>query len=77
MASATKGTGRGKPFTIRSTTSVLNQLDHLARLGLFGKSRAEVAEELMRTQLRQLHREGWFASTSKARAAGPDRGRNK
>jgi hypothetical protein len=47
-------------FSIRSTPQVLRELDLLKQVGLFGNSRAEIAEELMRAQLRQLHREGWF-----------------
>lgn len=74
MASSTKRRPSGLVVTIRSTPSVLNELDHLARIGLFGKSRAEVAEELMRTQLRQLHREGWFGTPKARDAAKPQRG---
>ena len=83
MAVSTKGAGRekrkpsGLVVTIRSTPSVLNELDHLARIGLFGKSRAEVAEELMRTQLRQLHREGWFANPKSRHEEKPERGGQK
>ena len=82
MAVSTKAPRRGKRkpsglvVTIRSTPDVLNELDHLTGLGLFGKSRAEVADELMRTQLRQLHREGWFADST-VRTAQQKRGRNK
>lgn len=46
--------------TIRSTERVVTELDRLAQMGLFGKTRSEVAEELMRLQLRDLHREGWL-----------------
>jgi hypothetical protein len=62
-----KGRPRSSGFTVtlRSTLQVRDNLDHLKKTGLFGKSISEVAEELMRAQLRHLSRTGWPAMPDK------------
>jgi hypothetical protein len=50
---------RSQVVQISTTPQVLRALQQLVRTGLFGKSVAEVAEELMRGRLRELVREGW------------------
>lgn len=50
-----------KPVTIRTTPWVLQTLDALAASGRFGKNPAEVAEELLRSKLRDVETEGWLA----------------
>ncbi|HEX2121619.1 MAG TPA: hypothetical protein VHL59_08260 [Thermoanaerobaculia bacterium] len=56
---------QGETVALRPSLKVLGELDRLTALGLFGKSRTEVAEELMRAQLRQLHLEGWFKASDR------------
>lgn len=60
-----KAPPQGDTVALRPSSKVLGELDWLTQLGLFGKNRAEVAEELMRAQLRQLHLEGWFKASDR------------
>lgn len=48
------------PQTIRTTQWVVETLEALATTGRFGKNAAEVAEELLRSKLRDVEREGWL-----------------
>jgi hypothetical protein len=52
---------------ISTTPQVREVLDLLAKTGRFGKNASEVAEELMRTKLREVELEGWVATTRSAR----------
>ena len=54
-------------LTMRTTERVLKELGQLAETGLFGKSRGEVAEQLVREKLRELIREGWTKSQTRRR----------
>lgn len=49
-----------KPVTIRTTPWALGTLELLATTGRFGKNAAEVAEELLRSKLREVERDGWL-----------------
>ena len=44
---------------LSTTPNVCDQLDILAKTGLFGKNRSEVAEQLLREKLRELVLQGW------------------
>lgn len=45
---------------LATTPQVLKALDALVKTGKFGKTRSEVAEELMRLKLREIELEGWL-----------------
>lgn len=45
---------------LSTTKQVLEALEALASMGKFGKNPSEVAEELMRTKLREVELEGWL-----------------
>jgi hypothetical protein len=47
-------------LAISTTAEVSSALDRLVKTGLFGKTRAEVAEALLRERLRDVIREGWL-----------------
>jgi hypothetical protein len=44
---------------LSTTAAVCGQLDQLVDTGMFGKTRAEVAEQLLREKLRELIEKGW------------------
>jgi hypothetical protein len=44
---------------LSTTPAVCRELDELVKTGLFGKSRAEVAEQLLRERLREVIHLGW------------------
>jgi hypothetical protein len=44
---------------LSTTPAVCRELDALVKTGLFGKSRAEVAEQLLRERLREVIHAGW------------------
>jgi DNA repair protein RadC len=46
---------------LSTTPQVAELLELLAKTGRFGKNASEVAEELMRTKLREVELEGWTA----------------
>ena len=48
-----------RSFTIVTTKTVVEDLDALVKTGVFGTSRAEVAEGLMREALRHAVQDGW------------------
>ena len=45
---------------LSTTPQVLAALDGLVKTGMFGKTRTEVAEELMRLKLREIVAKGWL-----------------
>jgi hypothetical protein len=45
---------------LATTPEVCRALDALVATGKFGKTRSEVAEELMRLKLREVELEGWL-----------------
>ena len=45
---------------LSTTPQVLKALADLASTGKFGKNASEAAEELLRTKLREIEREGWL-----------------
>jgi hypothetical protein len=65
---------------LATTPEVCRALDALVATGKFGKTRSEVAEELMRLKLREVELEGWLGHdapgrrrASRRRARGPMR----
>jgi hypothetical protein len=48
-----------EPLKLSTSDEVARQLDLLLHTGLFGKTRAEVAELLLRERLREIILEGW------------------
>ncbi len=51
-----------EPLKLSTTPEVCTELDHLLATGLFGKTRSEAAEQLLRERVRQLVLEGWTAA---------------
>jgi len=62
-------------ITIRTTEQICRDLDALLATERFGKSRAEVAEQLLREKVRDLILEGWTGEGPQAIA--PRRGRKR
>lgn len=52
---------------LSTTRQVLELLDQLAATGLYGKNRAEVAEEMLRARLREALRDGSIKVSRKKR----------
>jgi hypothetical protein len=60
MASARKrNTVETLPLKLSTTPQIHARLDELALTGLFGKSKTEVAEELLRAKLREVDVPPW------------------
>ncbi len=59
---------------LSTTPQVLAALDALIRTGLFGKTRTEIAEELLRMKVRETVTEGWL---ERARSGSIRPGRRK
>lgn len=57
-----------KKLHLSTTPEVLSALDALVRTGLFGKTRTEVAEELLRVQVREAVTNGWLERSQQAAA---------
>jgi hypothetical protein len=55
-----------KKLHLSTTTQVLDALDALVRTGLFGKTRTEVAEELLRVKVREAVSVGWLERSAAA-----------
>lgn len=51
---------------LSTTPEVLSALDALVRTGLFGKTRTEVAEELLRLKVREQVTSGWLERSQQA-----------
>jgi hypothetical protein len=49
-----------KKLHLSTTAQVLAVLDAFVRTGLFGKTRTEVAEELLRVKVRDAVTDGWL-----------------
>jgi pyruvate/oxaloacetate carboxyltransferase len=56
----TQNTVPTEKLHLSTTPQVLAALDGLVKTGMFGKTRTEVAEELMRLKLRDLVTQGWL-----------------
>jgi hypothetical protein len=50
---------------LSTTPQVVAALEQLAKTGKFGKTASEVAEELLRSKLRETEREGWLGPFEK------------
>ena len=59
---------------LSTTPQVLAALDALIRTGLFGKTRTEIAEELLRVKVRETVTEGWL-ERAQSGAVSPGRRR--
>ena len=59
---------RSKTLRLSTTAQVLDFLDQLARTGFYGKNRAEVAEQILRSSLRIEFRQGLVELPKKRRA---------
>ena len=57
---------------LSTTPQVLAALDALIQTGLFGKTRTEIAEELLRVKVRETVTEGWL-ERARSRAVPPGR----
>jgi hypothetical protein len=56
---------------LSTTPQVLSSLDALVKTGLFGKTRTEVAEELLRLKVREAVAEGWVERAGQGPAPAP------
>ena len=60
---------RSKTLRLSTTVQVLAFLDQLARTGFYGKNRAEVAEQILRSSLRAEFRQGLVELPKKKKTA--------
>jgi hypothetical protein len=67
-----------KKLHLSTTPEVLSALDALVQTGLFGKTRTEAAEELLRLKVRGAVTEGWLERSKQVpRPPEPVRARRK
>ena len=71
----TRNAVESRVVQISTTPQVFQMLEALARTGRFGKNASEVAEEALRTRLRELELEGWIDRGASTKKRGPARGR--
>jgi hypothetical protein len=55
-----------KKLHLSTTPQVVAVLDALVRTGLFGKTRTEVAEEILRVKVRDAVTDGWLERSAGA-----------
>ena len=53
-----------RKLQLSTTPQVVEALEALMATGKFGKSKGEVAEELLRLKLREIELEGWLEASS-------------
>ena len=63
----TKNVVETKTLKLSTTPWVTETLEVLAKTGRFGKAASEVAEELLRSKLREVELEGWLDRSKAAR----------
>lgn len=62
-----KNTVETHQVRISTTEWAIRTLDALAKTGRFGKNPSDVAEELLRSKLRDVEQEGWVEPSRTAR----------
>ena len=65
MAARKKNQIETLPLKLSTTRQIHERLDQLALTGVFGKSKTEVAEELLRAKLREVEVPPWVSSTAR------------
>lgn len=67
LMSRTANVSTTQQLRISTTNAVVSLLDQIAATGLYGKNRAEVAEEMLREKIREAVRNGLLSSKPKKR----------
>jgi hypothetical protein len=62
---------------LSTTPRVLDALDALVKTEMFGKTRTEVAEELMRLKLREIILKGWLDPKTSSPSPATGKGRRR
>jgi hypothetical protein len=69
MAARQKNSIETLPLKLSTTRQIHERLDQLVLTGIFGKSKTEVAEELLRAKLREIEVPSWVTSTPRGGAS--------